>query len=77
MFELAYALCVFAGPATTELECNAYSITTEDCVETFRQLSEQYEHTEYKIKLAVCAKKIKHPKIQSGKPYKQLGRFGT
>jgi len=67
MFELAYALCIFAGPATTELECEAFSITTADCVATFQQLSEQYEHTEYKIKLAMCAKKLKpsdFPKIQ-------------
>ena len=74
MFELAYALCVFAAPATVELECKAYSITTEDCVETYRQLSEKYENTEYKIKLAVCAKKLKpsdFPKIQ------KLGKMTT
>jgi len=38
------------------------------CVATFQQLAEQYEHTEYKIKLAMCARKLKasdFPKIKS------------
>jgi len=79
MFELAIALCHFAGPATTELTCTTIRTNTDDCAETVQILKEQYDNTEKFIKLAMCIKKIKHPKIQTGTPNSQLGSwsFGT
>ena len=65
MFELAIALCHFAGPATTELSCTTIRTYTDDCVKTVQMLKEQYDNTEKFIKLAMCTKKkkINHPKI--------------
>ena len=66
MFELAIALCHFAGPATTELTCTTIRTNTDDCVATVQMLKEQYDNTEKFIKLAMCIKKppkSDYPKI--------------
>jgi hypothetical protein len=70
MFELAIALCHFAGPATTELSCTTIRTTTDDCVETVQQLAEQYRQEDKFIKMAMCIKKppkSDYPKIQTTK----------
>ena len=77
MFEIAIALCHFAGPATTELSCTTIRTTTDDCVVAVEQLKEQYDNTEKFIKMAMCIKKIKHPKIQTGETHNQFGYWGT
>jgi len=77
MFELAIALCHFAGPATTELSCTTVRTTTDDCVAALEQLKKDYMGEDQFIKLAMCRKKIKHPKIQTKKTQNQFGRWGT
>ena len=67
MFELAIALCHFAGPATTELNCVTIRSITDNCVETVQELKEQYSYEQKFIKLAMCTKKLPpkaYPKIQ-------------
>ena len=76
MFQLAIALCHFAGPATTELTCTTIRTTTDDCVVALEILKEQYDNTEKFIKMAMCTKKIKHTKIQSAQPNQQFGSWG-
>jgi len=70
MFQLAIALCHFAGPATTELSCTTIRTTTDDCVEAVEILKDQYDNTEKFIKLAVCTKK------PSKSDYPEIGRLG-
>ena len=77
MFELAIALCHFAGPATTELGCITIRTTTDNCVTALEQLKEDYMGTDQFIKMAMCTKKIKHSKIKTGKPYQQLGTWSV
>ena len=76
MFELAIALCHFAGPATTELSCTTIRTNTDDCVATVQMLIEQYDNTEKFVKMATCIKKekINHPKI--GAPLPDGYRYG-
>ncbi len=75
MFVLAIALCHFANSHSTELDCETIQITTDDCAATLYQLKDEYRHTEKFVKMALCIKNIKYTKIQTEKPYQQLGTW--
>jgi len=76
---LAIALCHFSNDYSTNLDCSTIQIPTDDCAATLREQKEKYRHTEKFVKMALCIKKQKQPKIQSGNSSQQFGnwRLGT
>jgi len=64
-FVLAVVLCSFSNDFSTDLNCENIFAQTEDCAATLSQLKEEYRHKEQFVKMEMCIKKIKQPKIQT------------
>jgi len=64
MFELTIALCHFVNLYSTDLNCNRYMVTTDDCQQSLVQIKQDFEFTEQFVKVAMCQKKIKHSDIK-------------